>query len=72
MKKNNFEKNEQNQSCSKLAEMARKFVGNNFRTFWTPPIQKKNKLPPFDSTRRNIQKNQSYSKLAEMARKLVG
>ena len=52
-----------NQSYSKLAKMARKFVGIIFELF-LPPTRK------FFWAKKG--KNQSSSKLAKMARKLVG
>ena len=57
----NIGQNDKNQSCPKLAEMARKLVGNNFWIFATPT----QKLV-------EMKKTQSCPKLAEMEGKLVG
>ena len=64
-----FVKNEKNQSCSKLHEMARKVVKNDFWIFW-PPYQN-NRTPTIKKKLVKNEKNQSCSKLSEMARKLV-
>ena len=62
-----FVKNEKNQSCSKLPEMASKLVENDFRTFQPPPRKILGRKQNFVKN----EKNQSCSKLPEMARKLV-
>ena len=62
-------KNEKNQSCSKLPEMARKLVENDFFWLFRPPPQK-NLLAVQKFLVKN-EKNQSCSKLPEMTRKLV-
>ena len=61
-----WSKIKKNQSCSKLAEMARKLVEKVF----LPPLTKKNRVPKQKQIVKH-EKNQSCSKLAEMARKLV-
>ena len=64
-----FVKNEKNQSCSKLPEMGRKLVENEFWTFKAPNPRKK--LGGVQHFFVKNEKNQSCSKLSEKARKLV-
>ena len=48
-----FVKNEKNQSCLKLPEMARKFVKNYFVSFQPLPPPKKNKEPKKNIGKKN-------------------
>ena len=59
-----FVKNETNQSCSKLPEMARKLAENYFFEFLAPPQKKLGGVHKF------FVKNENCSELPEMARKL--